>query len=367
LALERTVACWAVQKRAVLSRYSCQNAVADPGLDHMADTRTEVWYYLRIARSRTALSSLAKKRRTSATAALQQFEELMRAAEVVGPAARPLPLFYALSQAGRAIAAVHVQDRSWELQGHGLEMPGDPGSVALLDRKIKPKKTARDSFHRVAKTTGSGAITTAVSLSDLWSSLPYDMPATNLPGPLAFTPSDYGWADRSSVQGVLEGLPEAAVSSLDALRAFLAAYPALHDWEPVWEQVAPGRPVPLWPVTDFGKAVRLRWAINGSSQREWSARLDEIAPQYLRRDVRWARPAIGENQDVLSPLMAWWALLYGLSMVARYEPAAWTEALDIDASPIAASLESLLENALTDVPQLVLNELQDQPHLRLQS
>jgi hypothetical protein len=39
------------------------------------------------------------------SAALQQSEELFAAAEVAGPAAKPLPLFYALSQAGRAIAA----------------------------------------------------------------------------------------------------------------------------------------------------------------------------------------------------------------------------------------------------------------------
>jgi hypothetical protein len=61
-------------------------------------------------------------------AALQQFEELMDAAASVGYAARPLPLFYAISQAGRAIAAVHADD-PWELSGHGLKHRATAASV----------------------------------------------------------------------------------------------------------------------------------------------------------------------------------------------------------------------------------------------
>ena len=38
-------------------------------------------------------------------AALTQAEELWEAASAVGAASRPLPLFYCLSQAGRAICA----------------------------------------------------------------------------------------------------------------------------------------------------------------------------------------------------------------------------------------------------------------------
>jgi hypothetical protein len=46
-------------------------------------------------------------RRALYGASLEQFEQLLRAAETVDAAARPLPLFYALSQAARAIVAAH--------------------------------------------------------------------------------------------------------------------------------------------------------------------------------------------------------------------------------------------------------------------
>src|SRR5216684_8342414 len=60
-------------------------------------------------------------------AALQQFEELMRAAQSSGPASRPLPLFYALTQAGRAIVAVRGGP---DHQGHGLRL-GEPQTDLL--------------------------------------------------------------------------------------------------------------------------------------------------------------------------------------------------------------------------------------------
>jgi hypothetical protein len=53
-----------------------------------------------------------QQRRLTYGAALDQFEELMTAASAATPRSRPLPLFYALSQAGRAIAAVH-RESSW--------------------------------------------------------------------------------------------------------------------------------------------------------------------------------------------------------------------------------------------------------------
>src|SRR6266487_4757283 len=104
-------------------------------------------YRLRLARTNAqwgAPSDPARKRTFSA--ALQQFEELLQAAEAVGPASRPLPLFYALSQAGRAITAARCV-RNWELRGHGLQMP-DASGAPLLKRIIKPNPAKADSFGR---------------------------------------------------------------------------------------------------------------------------------------------------------------------------------------------------------------------------
>ncbi len=51
--------------------------------------------------------------------------------------------------------------------------------------------------------------------------------------------------------------------------------------------------------------------------------------------VGYALPALAGGPSP-RPLLLWWALLLGLSSLARYEPAVWTTAIDLDASPLAA-------------------------------
>src|SRR4051812_12534817 len=51
-------------------------------------------------------------------AALRQFEELLASAQAAGYAGRSIPLFYALSQAGRAIVAAYGEHPT--VDGHGL-------------------------------------------------------------------------------------------------------------------------------------------------------------------------------------------------------------------------------------------------------
>ena len=55
----------------------------------------------------------------------------------------------------------------------------------------------------------------------------------------------------------------------------------------------------------------------------------------------------------MPPVLLWWVLLHGLSLLARYEPAAWRLALDLDISPIADPLIGLLDKALQIVPDLL--------------
>jgi hypothetical protein len=93
---------------------------------------------LRLARTDMEVNlrpSTGHRKRTF-RAALQQFEELLGAAETVGSASRPLLLFYALSQAGRAITAARGS-MPWELRRHGLTWK--EGSQPLLERTIEPE------------------------------------------------------------------------------------------------------------------------------------------------------------------------------------------------------------------------------------
>ena len=71
----------------------------------------------------------------------------------------------------------------------------------------------------------------------------------------------------------------------------------------------------------------------------------------------WLLPRVNEAGDVLEPLMLWWCLLHALSQLARYHPAEWTAALDVDNSRWAVSIEQSLGMALSIVPRLVLNTL----------
>src|SRR5262249_1907144 len=81
-------------------------------------------------------------RRAMFSAALQQSQALFEAARAVGPLARPIPLFYALSQAGRAIAAAWLT-QDWQIGEHGLtEDRTDQTwkSSGILNFKIQPQK-----------------------------------------------------------------------------------------------------------------------------------------------------------------------------------------------------------------------------------
>jgi hypothetical protein len=51
--------------------------------------------------------------------------------------------------------------------------------------------------------------------------------------------------------------------------------------------------------------------------------------------------------------MAWWAVLYALSMLARYQPAEWASHINVDTSPHAVGIERLLKEAMRVLPLLV--------------
>ncbi|MFE3412835.1 YaaC family protein [Streptomyces mirabilis] len=77
----------------------------------------------------------------------------------------------------------------------------------------------------------------------------------------------------------------------------------------------------------------------------------QVATWY--RGQHFVYPALGENAKPLHPLLAWWAVLYALSMLARYEPCAWQKRIDIDGSKESAAIEHLLGAALDFLPALI--------------
>ncbi|MGW7300675.1 YaaC family protein [Streptomyces sp. NPDC054829] len=137
--------------------------------EHM-DGTTAIHLGLRHCRTslteKTKLQDSASRRKTF-SAALQQFEEQMKAAEVVSPATRPINLYYGLVQAGLAITAAHAEG-TWTFDKHGLKIPDMKRGVP--DIAVRPEGVG--AFQAVSDATGSERTTDAITLGALWNSLP---------------------------------------------------------------------------------------------------------------------------------------------------------------------------------------------------
>ena len=100
-------------------------------------------------------------------------------------------------------------------------------------------------------------------------------------------------------------------------------------------------------------------------QRAWTLAADEepgefrdaLTRPYLGDDDRYVFPSIGGDTHALHPLLAWWAVLFALSLLPRYQPDTWTRYLDVDSSAHAEPLETLLDQALVVCPQLLLHAI----------
>lgn len=129
------------------------------------------WQEIRALRAvPTGLSAADRDRRNTFVASLRQAEELAKATEAAGYAAKPLPLFYCLSQAGRAIAAAHCKD-DWHLQSHGLSVHTDP-QTPILENSVKPAFRQNDSFQNVSNTLNSPLLGGVAQLGALWAANP---------------------------------------------------------------------------------------------------------------------------------------------------------------------------------------------------
>jgi YaaC-like Protein len=322
------------------------------------------------------------ERRAVYGSALAQFDELIEAAATAGPASRPLPLFYALSQAGRAIAAAHAEG-IWQLRTHGLTAPdldAAPPSIKVHRSQAAANDGAWvDSFTGVAAATNADIFASAASLGALWASLPelvdlHPPALASAPGPLRLVPEDPGpenlhlQTDPGHVYASVVGFP----GSAEELATYLAArYPTSGNPRLFQPQGLPH--VQQHTVCGFG--VLFRWQAESPDIDGHARTLERIAPEdgvgvpadgawlvFPPSDgfqPRWLRPSVGGA--ALSSLLSWWALLFGLSMLARYEPAVWTGALDYHSSDLAAPLAELLERGLTRVPELVLAALAAAP------
>jgi hypothetical protein len=320
----------------------------------------ETFFYIRRTRARPPSHAREDDRRETYGTALEQFEELLGAAEAASPGVRPLPLFYALSQAGRAIAAAYLP-HDWKLQGHGIGCP-DLSVSNVLDLMIKPSRGGpvdkSDSFHGVCDATASGAPAHPIKLGALWMALP------EVSRLIADVPEVKQWADALLVlphDDVMSPLwdPTRVNASLVSTRHALAVSLAdeLGDYpygdETRVQHINDGRIVAKH--TPMGPALDVSWPSEKADVGGRHNTLHRIAPTAPGGD-HWWRPRIGDA--AMNDLMMWWALLFGLSMLTRYEPAGWNAMLDLDEGPLSSHLVRLMDAAVDVVPSLVLEVLE---------
>ena len=309
-----------------------------------------------IRASPPAQAGIRDERRAIYNAALEQFEELLGAARAVGPASRPLPLFYALSQAGRAIVAASGDVPS--VTSHGLieyRYRGEERPPSeFLHRRIerRPNKDRRDAFGALARASGSGEITGSVELGAIWAAIPntHRLPEGS------WLPS---W--RRALDVHMESTLVEDGDDIHVLLMSMGGNPHLTADEVLADALT------RYPTLPEDVRVSVRRSESALPPGGWmadawwdsrDAPLISVAPPVaMTAGECHLIPLLPGQDEQLSPLMLWWALLFGLSIFARYEPGVWRQALDVANDPHAVPLEAILEKALDVIPALVYEPL----------
>jgi hypothetical protein len=237
--------------------------------------RAETWRLQRGTRTTPPRAAVGDKARAATfQAALEQSQQFMEAAETAGYATRALQLFYALSQGGRAIAAVsprlpgaiQIPDRNnpgqtktiavpWQLRGHGIVAP------AINVRRVSKITVSADwtgLMSGVALAMGVDCLKPEqrIQLAALWPLLPesFQVPLTTAPQFPAlsieggYEPPKPGQTHHNVNVGYI---PDSVHTEYGAdnskLAEFLRHYPSLSGWrctrgvdEPLdWERHGP--------------------------------------------------------------------------------------------------------------------------------
>jgi hypothetical protein len=314
-----------------------------------------IWRNVRALRAEPpSLATTNAGRRKVFGAALQQAEELHRASAHCGFSSRPLPLFYSLSQGGRAIAAARAQGSNWQSSSHGLATKIDCEEVFAT--RVAAQGTG--AFQVVAAATGSPIIDRALTLEDLLATLPEVSGSLVLdeehrravPLELEYESSlgEYHKLVPPYASIAVYCGPEASLPTdrhLQALEARLRSCRRADGWGIVTTIISSaGRP-----------CIALTWQLEDEDGRRGYKTVDSVATRL--GDIYYLRPTLGQDGGEVSILMTWWAVLLALSSLARYEPARWQAALDVDRSGVAATLEEILDVAQERVPELLFDAL----------
>ncbi|MGZ3303803.1 MAG: YaaC family protein [Isosphaeraceae bacterium] len=349
--------------------------------DLLATPAAVAWRQLRTIRSSPPGAAQNGDRRAVFGAALEQAEQFFSAAGSVGPATKPVLLFYGLSQATRSIAAASVstEEEAWRLPGgHGIKARAMQGVVNFGLASLTLQDRGRGGFTVLAEILNAASLPSETRLGDLWCLLP-DMRMAPLPGMGEGTPLElqrlepptnvrfYVPSPRTTVivsplpRRIADtGLPNGiAISDLggpieeqrQAATAYLNRYPSLRGWS--FYQSDPN-PIGAMITSDDTCQVAI---MLGESRNEQEQIADVATKTFNYQGTAFAFPSVGDSELSTHPLLLWYAILYGLSMLSRYQPKEWSRLINIDLSEDASPIEGALDEAMRSLPQLILETL----------
>lgn len=332
---------------------------------------TRYWQRLRWLRANPpGFASLDNKRRQLFTTALEQAEQLVRSAGALGPDTRPINLFYGLSQGTRAVVAAlePVDEHIW-LSNHGIEYCGN------LDRSITNIEVVQNespggSFTALARLLRSPALSKPVQLGDLLAALPMRLPMSSWSGRpraivvqhlkrsagafLVLSPDVFA---RTGIWPAIDGSVDVDIEeSRGTLARYIDEnYPSLRGMEPRPDGYAE------LVVGEAGMHFCLKHKHSESLGSE-PLRRQILADRTFRvGDQLFALPSVVHGEQPCHPTVTLWAVLWTLSMLARYVPVRWTKVLNVDSSQDATALEEVLQDSLTLIPWALLDALDQLP------
>jgi len=127
---------------------------------------------------------------------------------------------------------------------------------------------------------------------------------------------------------------------------YVSRYPALAGFIPT----TPSGSNVDWPSPNMAFALRWKRPDDLGSGHVLDASLIRYRGQQTL-----AYPTLEADPAGLPvhPLMAWWMVLYAMSMLTRYQPVRWTEMIDVNRSEHATAIEYVLEAGVLAVPDLI--------------
>lgn len=286
-------------------------------------------------------------RRAVFGASLEQFDQLLNAAELIGPASSPIPLFYSFSQANRAIAAARMDGPDWRPSNHGLSVVASGSSIG--ESVLKPNGSDRGAFQMFCQAIGSGCLTGPVRLSALWAAV----------GRFRLV-HELGANETQACQAHFRGdIADSGVFVEEPISRDLPADPAgaereiskrLSDYKPGGNSLRLRDP--RWSKEVLrNNRLEIDWI---DSNGEQTSALEVVSPWLEEDSFGYVlEPLLGEQKDTIRPAAAMYACLLALSSLARYEPDAWSRALDRDKAETAIAIEDAIDFSLELLPFIV--------------